>query len=481
MMRHLAKICGIWFLGGTVALGQTNGPPPPVGGPRLLPLATEDGRAFAKVVEPMTLNEAKVLISHAEPPQLSLGSVGALADLGMEQRERNPQTALVFFQEANEIAVRLGDMRVSAVLFGSEAKAYQAARDFPAAFDAFSQSLAALKKTNASPQEVGAVLLARSKLQMEAGDMEGAASDGEAALENLQRASNKLGTGYAMMQLGEIASELGQFNKARGALAGALTVGREEKALSLEGRTLDLLADAYIKQASYPLARTYASQAVDALKRADSPLLLSSALVNLSTADLALSRVREAFVTAQHAAALANEETSPLNFVSTLGTLGSVYEAQNDLPLALDSYRRAMEASTKWKFTNDSLELEEAISHVLFLMGRIDEAHSHAETGLLVARKIGADYSIFLLSKDAGRAEVAMGDDGRARTHFQESISALERLRQNASGSRDVRINFFSQSDSVFGMIVDIDAKQRRWEEAFRFSEQEKGRVECPA
>jgi CHAT domain-containing protein len=477
MTLRSTSICGVWFLGGLVALGQTSSPPPPLGGTRLLPLATEDGRAFVALVEPMTLDEAKMLISHAEPPQLSLGSVGALADFGMEQRERNPQKALTLFEEANEIAVRLGDMRVSAVLLGSEAKAYQAARDFPQAFDAFSQSLAALKRTNASAQEIGTVFLARSKLQMEAGDMEGAASDGEAALESLQQAGNKLGMGYAMMQLGEIASELGQFGKARGALAGALTVGREEKALSLEGRTLDLLADAYIKQASYPLARTYALQAVDALKRAHSPLLLSSALVNLSAADLALSRVSEALATAQRAAALVSEETSPLNFVSTLGTLGSVYEAKNDLPVALDNYRRAIAASTKWKFINDSLELEDAISHVLFAMGRFDEAHSHAETGLLVARKIGADYSIFLLSKDAGRVEAATGDYDGARAYFQESIRALERLRQNASGSRGVRIDFFSQSDSVFGMIVNVDAKQRRWEEAFRFSEQEKGRA----
>lgn len=116
-------------------------------------------------------------------------------------------------------------------------------------------------------------------------------------------------------------------------------------------------------------------------------------------------------------------------------------------------------------------------AQVTYALGKYDESLTLAKDALRISHELKLTNISFLAANVLGKSYFAQKDYTRAASSLAESISQIEKMRQQLAGRELERQLFFESKVEPYYTMVDLSLEQGKPREALSYAEQVKGRI----
>ncbi|HZL25884.1 MAG TPA: CHAT domain-containing protein [Acidobacteriaceae bacterium] len=441
------------------------------------PVISDSDKAFAASLAAMPLDQAKAAIAQAPATQVTLGAAWALRKMGEPFMAKQPELALPLFVEALDISTRVGDRKLSATMTYLVGNAYRFSGNADEALASYNRAEPLYVEADLVPDEMGRLHTQRAVLRMDAGDLDGAVDDGNKAIAEFRQAGDDAGIARALNNLGNAELAQAKFTQARQHYEEGLVLARKSHQRLGEAYLLNNIANTYLQEENPLLATEYCLQAIKIKEEVGNKDDLVSSVVNLARIYQHSGRMTEALQTVQRASDLASETHNPTTMSVVLAEWGSIEAEQKHYTVALGKLREGYALTQQVGDQMHGNDLLVLVAEVELDNGQYADAVRDGTSALEFARLMGFEKNAGVSSGLIGMAQKKLGKMAASRIAFEESIAAVERLREDAAGGDQAAALYFSHQVDSYQALTAVDVAQGLWEQAFVTSERQKGRT----
>jgi CHAT domain-containing protein/uncharacterized protein HemY len=302
-------------------------------------------------------------------------------------------------------------------------------RRYPQAIQYAAQSLD-LSRTLNEREGVFASLQIRGVAQTGLGDHHNALETYQLLLEYSREVKDWRHEADGLNFMGQLDISAGDFLKAIDAFRQALAIARRENDAEVEASALAGLGKVHVSLNALSEARGFHEQQLAVAKKANDPSLVYSALQELGYVSMSSGEYRQALDFYRQSLALAAGAPEGAGEARALNYVASAYEALLDVPHAIEFGERALKAArdsgNQWETvlalgTLSSAYQRRKDPRCLEYLAQMEDLNREFQLG---------DESVILSNR--GRAHLALGQPGLARTAFERSLVEARRGRDRA-------------------------------------------------
>ena len=440
-----------------------------------LPEPTPSERQQARQIAALPADRTPAAVAEMEQSQITPGLVKAIIDISTEGK--NPAERVRVAQLAIAVARRgnLGEMEGMANY--ALAEAFFAQADYYDGVESLDVSVARYQQAGSPPRRVAGAFANRAIGRLHLGDLTGALEDDQRALQLARQSGDEVSVARILNGLGNAYKELGDFRHSLEAFEQSLKIAREKKEKLGEAFILNNIGSLYSYQGDYRLAIDYQLRSAKIKEALGKTREAITSLVNLGDSYDHAGLQAEARQTLDKALRLARQADQKM-----LLALALKFSAHIDLERRRDAWGFAQLEEARSLFHETGERLDEADILADIAQARFDRRqYSEAVTAALDSAALARQCSGKVVLEDAaavlGQAYHALGKPAEARAALDESIAAIEEVRETVSGGDTERESFLAGHVDAYRELLAIEMEQGRTAPAFRLAEQAKGRV----
>ena len=294
---------------------------------------------------------------------------------------------------------------------------------------------------------------------------------------NLYRSDNNLEkAAHTLRLIGNIHSDLGQFQAALDAYIEALPLSRQSGDRAEEAATLNSLGQLYTDLGDPQTALDYHKQALPLLYQLNDRVGTADTFNNIGNIQAdnndwkaALDSYTQALIISRPIGELAAEATA-------LSNIGSAYIVLEDWGTALNAYQQSLIIT---RYLNDKTHE----SSILNQMGKIyaalgdnTTALEHYNQALLISRAIGNRLGEASILSNLARFYEDQKNPSVAVDHYQQSIAITESI-QGEIQIEELQSSFASERIDPYSPLINLLGAQGNFTAAFNYAERAKARA----
>jgi CHAT domain-containing protein/uncharacterized protein HemY len=233
----------------------------------------------------------------------------------------------------------------------------------------------------------------------------------------------------------------------------------------------------YASQANYLQALEYYQRSLHIAEQLNNKTEIANVLLNIGIAYVEHEDYAKALKHFESLLALSESLGNKFFVIQTLQYTGDIYRTQQDPAKALESYSQAL------KFAEES-QYKLLLSKTLYGLGTIyyeqrdyTKALEYANRASVIAGQINNPTEIWQANLLAGQAYRALNRNDQALHSFLDSISVIEKLREQVIGGEQERQRFFENKSGAYDEIIELLLSQKQPAQALGYAERFKGRV----
>jgi len=315
---------------------------------------------------------------------------------------------------------------------------------------------------------IGANLLVAQALKMEANAWERMGQTSKTIeLSNQARdlyiaAGDRLGAALALLQVGDVLVDKGDFEDGKKHFEQALPVFREIGAQRSIRSTLERIGNVFYSEGKFGEAKTYFEQALSIDHEMNDPRGLASDYGNLANALDGLGDLPGALKMQQQSLAAFNEVGDRRGAAETLNNLGDLYVEMGNLDEAKQYFERALALHRELGYRRGEPHPIAGLGDTLFAQGDLAGARKQYEQALAISKEIDNDDLIAQLEASLASIDLAEKkySDGEAlarqaaalyeKTNYPAGVAWSQAvLARNLLGSRNL-----TEAQTVAGKAI---------------------------
>jgi CHAT domain-containing protein len=233
----------------------------------------------------------------------------------------------------------------------------------------------------------------------------------------------------------------------------------------------------YLEQSDYAKASDSLSESLRMFTRSNNKREIARNLLNLAVIDqrqgnneASRKGFQESLIKAQEA------EASEITIAAEEG-LGSVYQAQGNYALALESFEKAQSLAQAIGDKVRLTELHWRKGQAFYLQHDYSQALTEANSAADLAKQLRSPLMTYFALTLQGQCHRTLKSDTEAARCFLAAINSVERMRDYVAGAEKEQQLYFERRVSPYREMVAMLVEQQRAEEALSFAERAKARV----
>lgn len=441
------------------------------------PAPTQADRDFAAALIALPPEQAMAAIAAAPPLKLTPAAAVLVRNKGNEFIDKQPAASMPFYLEAQAIAEKAGNDEVKASVGYNVGTAYRLTGSFETAREQFEKSLALYVKLGAPADTLAKLHSPLGVVKMHLGDMEAAQQDMELAYSEYSEVGDEVGMARTLNNLGNVAMALTHFTEARNRYEQSLQLARKHNQRQGEAFLVNNIANSYLQQNNPELAVPYALEAVRLKEEIGDREDLVTSLISLTRVYDTSRREKDALDTIARALAVSREIKDPNALALTLAEWATLDQHSAHYAQALGKLTEGIEYMRQVHDHMHENEMLAQIAEAELGLEHYDDAIRDASAVIDFAERAGVLLILEQASYTRAMAYLKLGSLEAAAHDLQTAIASVERMRDETAGGTDSTLKFFSHHAMDYQALVDVAARQKRWDDAFLTSEREKGRA----
>lgn len=298
------------------------------------------------------------------------------------------------------------------------------------------------------------------------------------ALLKLSRQINSpLGIGNALVGLGDIYSDRGDYLRAadnyQQVMKLAESFGSKEGIAAVSIK----MGNIHYHQGNFALAMNYYQRSAQAYEELGSKREIAYPLLSIGNAYFAQGNYAQALEYYQRSLKIYQQIFDKAGTAYLLNRLGEVSAAQGKNTEAIEYYERSLKLQEELGNKVMMSYSLNNVGNVRFAQGNYTEAVSLSTRAANLARETNNPEILRQALTSKGRALRALNESGKASESFAEAIAVTEQLRQGVVGNEQDQQLFFESKTAPYYAMVDLLIARNDWAEAFAYAERAKGRI----
>ena len=434
-------------------------------------------QAFAPQIAAMPPEDALKLIASADAVRITEGLSNALKQIAEKASMQDPQHSLDVERECEAVAKRAGQATLAA-----DARLRIALRmvdlgDASGSIAVYDQAKTMYLAAQAPPKTLVGVYLNRAIANLHTGDLQAAVDDDNEALRISRQIGDDISAARAENGLGNALREKGSFTESEAAYMESLRLARAKGERLGEAFALNNLSVLHSIEEDYPTAVKFCEQSLEIKRQVGSKANIAKSLANLANYYNVLGRPEDATRALTEALQIAREINSKSLIAGTTAQMGIIqldqHHTEAGLKLLLESLGPSSELEDKESFALTIRKIAEAS----FDLKLYPQALKYALQAAEITRKEGMLDQMSDADLVVGTTYLQLGQLKEARAALEESVSAIEQLRNNISGGASARQQFMQHRSEPYRMLSIVAGMEGDWPIALDSSERCKGRI----
>jgi tetratricopeptide (TPR) repeat protein/TolB-like protein len=272
----------------------------------------------------------------------------------------------------------------------------------------------------------------------EIGKMQALLGNNKAALSSFQEAltirrdiGDRRGLGDSLIDLGNFLDDRGDHDQALKNYKEALQIQRDIGNETLQATCLNNIGAVYFEKAQYEDARTYYQQALQLREKSKLPGDIVNSVFNLAEVSVRIGEYDQAVAQYMRALELYRSMDDARGAAIDSYTLGTMFDYQGRFGAAVNSKQEAFNTFQSLKDkTTWMADIQAGYGQSLVLAGRGEEAKTHLNDALNLARELKNDGLVAQTLGFQGDAAYYRGDSKSARALYAQALQAATRSRE---------------------------------------------------
>lgn len=467
----------IFLLAGIMPVAIAQAPPAPAPGAPTAPAFSGADKAFAAELAAQPVDDALKAVAAADISRLTPGLCRALKQAGDQAGAANPQRAVEIFRVSEAAATRAGLPIVAADAHFNQGFYMVAAGDLDGALPAYNRALEMYKAANAPPAKLAVVYINLAVADLRLGDLQAAIAADKNALQIYTQAGDEVGVARAQNGLGNAFREQSSFTEAEAAYTEALRIARASGEKMGESFVLNNLSILHATEGDYPMAMQFCEQSLALKRQYGSKASVVTTLLNLSNFYDVLDRDTDAMRVLDEAAQIARDLNMKEAIAKTTAEMGIIQLKLHHTDAAL---KLLLESSAPGSASEDQEGLAFTlvkIAEAYVDQGNYDKALAYSQQAAGIDRRAGMTSQLSNADLVLGQTYLSMHKLDEARKVLEESVSAIEQMRDKVTGGAAERRLFMAERSDPYRLLAIIAAMQGNLKGALDNSEKGKGRI----
>jgi CHAT domain-containing protein len=433
--------------------------------------------AFAGQLSALPLNQALKEIAAADASHVTEGLYRALREMALPLADADPQRALPIFRETEAVATRAGLAILAADAHGNTARAMDGMGDPSGSLALWEETLSMYAAAMAPRRKIVAIHLNRAATYIHLGDSESAVADDDEALRISRETGDEVSVARADNGLGNALRDEARFNEAEAAYTEALHIARLHGEKMGEAFVLNNLSVLHSIEGNYPLALRFCEQSLEIKRQVGSPASVGGTLINLANYYDILGRDADANRALTEAAQIGRQ----LNYLEltakATAQMGIIQLEKHHTQEALVLLQQGRELGKDVEDNEGRAMTIRKMAEGNFDLKQYRQALELSQEAAGIARRGNMLNEISGAALVEGSAYLELGQLPQARTALEESIDAIEQMRNNVGGGATERQRFMKDRTEPYRLLALVEAMQGEWSLALNTADRGKGRI----
>ncbi len=292
-----------------------------------------------------------------------------------------------------------------------------------------------------------------------------------------RRDNSTLGTGNALIGLGDVYAARGDYRRAADNYQQIMklveNLGSKEGIAVVSIR----LGDIHYYQGNFPQALDYYQRSVNLYEKLGSREDIAHPLLRIGDVYFAQNDKTRALEYYQRSLKICEATFDKGGATFLLNRIAEVYAAQDRYAEADDFYRRSLKLQEELGIKSITATTLNGIGSIRYRQGSYGEAATLSARAVELAKDGNAPEVLWKALTSLGQAYRALKQVDRAQQSFDDAIAILEKMRGQLVGSERDQQLFFENKTLPYVEMVELLIAQNKVNEAFHYAEMGKGRM----
>jgi len=441
------------------------------------PAYSESDHSFATQIAALPIDDALKAIAAADAAKMNEGLYRALHEIGAKAKDGDPRREEAIFKEDEAVATRAGLPILAADAHLNQASSKVEEGEVFESIAVFEQALEMYKASNAPLSKAAGVMLSRAIVYLRLGDLQAAIADDKEVKRIGQQLGDEVTVARADNGLGNAYVAEGSYSEAEETFAEALKIARAHGEKLGEAFVLNNLSMLHADENDLPTAVRFCEQSLEIKRKVGSKANLVTSFINLADFYDIEGRDADANRALTEAAQISREINNKQGVAKATAAMGIFklehHHPQEALKLLQQGYELGLDSEDLGGQAVDLRKMAEAY----FDLKDYPNALEFSQKAVTIDQSAGL---LDQLSDDdfvKGRTFFALKQLKESRKALEESISAIEQLRNNVSGGTKGRQTFMAAKSDAYRLLAVVAAMEGEWPIALDSSDRGKGRM----
>jgi CHAT domain-containing protein len=296
-------------------------------------------------------------------------------------------------------------------------------------------------------------------------------------LKEAEEKKNKFRRAYALAYIGDIYNDLCNFDRALNNYQISLKLFEEMDDKYQIALSLSLIAKVYSSQNNYEQALNYYKNSLEQFEQLDNKLEISRILFDIGYSiyyvqgnyDKALDYFQQSF-------SLSFPTGNPLYIGQGMHGLGLINRLQGNYDKALEIFQNNLTFARLANFKFGIVITLNEIANLYISQGKFEKAFEFSQQATEIAREMAFLDLLWQTKLTTGIAYRDLNKFEQSRQAFDESIKAIESMRNQTVGGEQAKLSFFQNKIAPYHEMVSLLFKESP-SESFTYAERAKARV----
>lgn len=280
----------------------------------------------------------------------------------------------------------------------------------------------------------------------------------------------------ALLGIGGFYFMAGNFEKSLMYLNRSLNIASEIGAGRRVGMALNNIGAVYATLGNKEKAREYFTESLSLLRKTEAYRTEIRTIYNIGLINKDLKNYQDAFIFLKQALKLSNERGYKVEKCMIVTGLAETYIQIEDLDSALSSYKKALLIAEELDNKEEQGYILKKLGDLYFKLEDNDQSFSQYSKALDIGSRIEHAQIIWEAHTGLGALFQKTNDIQKAIYHFSKAVAIYDSIRVNLNIESLIG-GFLEDKYEVYPSIIKLLAQQRRYHEAFQYTEQYKART----
>ncbi|HBB34063.1 MAG TPA: hypothetical protein DDZ80_19265 [Cyanobacteria bacterium UBA8803] len=277
----------------------------------------------------------------------------------------------------------------------------------------------------------------------------------EEALNLYRTDNNSAKAAHTLLLMGNIHTNLGQFQTALDSYNQALPLSRQAGAKAEEAAILNSLGQLYNDLADPKTALEYHNQALPLLYELNDRGGAATTLKNIGDIEAATGQWKNAIDSYNKALIISRSAGDLATEATALSGIGSIYIASKDWSTALNAYNQSLQIYRYLKDQIKETTILNQIGKIYADSGQISQAQAYYNQALPLSKKLGYKTEEARILYNQAILNRQQNNLAAAQAEIETAIKIIESLRTQI-GSQELRQSYFAQNQDYYQFYIDL-------------------------